>query len=190
MSETIDYPSELDEYLTLPNEKRVRIRALRRCEEGPIRELYARLSPRSRYFRFFSPMPTLPDSLVRMLACVDYRRQLALLAEYDNGRGSEVIGLGSFGAVEKDDVSGDVNGDVEVALVIRDDWQRLRIGTEMARRIMKAAEDRGFHRFIVHMHAENVATRRLLKHVGEIVSATMHGAMSEVAFVARRLSAV
>jgi len=173
----VHYPTELDDNLTLSNHKRIHIRALRRCEEDPIRNLYARLSPRSRYLRFFSPMPVLPDSLVRLLACVDYRRTLALIAEYDNGNGLEVIGLGSFGAVD--------DNDVEVALVIRDDWQKLRIGTELARRILQAAEDRGFHRFVVHMHADNVATRRLLKHVGEIVSATMHGAMSEVAFVRR-----
>lgn len=190
MTQTNDYPNELDDYLTLSNHKRVHIRALRRCEEQPIRDLYARLSPRTRYLRFFSPMPALPDTLVRMLACVDYRRTLALLAEYDNGHDVEVIGLGSFGAPDRGDVDGHVSGDVEVALVIRDDWQKLRVGTEMARRILKAAEDRGFRRFIVHMHADNIATRRLLKNVGEIVSATMHGTMSEVAFVRRSLSAV
>jgi RimJ/RimL family protein N-acetyltransferase len=177
----VHYPTELDDDLTLSN-KRIHIRALRRCEEEPIRNLYARLSPRSRYLRFFSPMPVLPDSLVRLLACVDYRRTLALLAEYDGGNGPEVVGLGSFGAVD--------DNDVEVALVVRDDFQRLRIGTELARRVMQAAEDRGFHRFIVHIHSDNVATRKLLKNVGEIVSATMHGAMSEVAFVRRALSTV
>src|SRR3954453_16770593 len=140
MSDTADYPSDLDDDVTLSNQKRVHIRALHRCEEKPIRELYARLSPRTRYLRFLSPMPTLPDTLVRMLACVDYRRKLALVAEYDNGRDAEVIGLGSFGAAEKD-------GDVEVALVIRDDWQRLRVGTELARRILEAAQARGFQRF-------------------------------------------
>jgi len=184
MAETMNYPNELDEDLILSDYKRVHLRALRRCEEKPIRDLYASLSPRTRYLRFFSPMPVLPDTLVRMLACVDYRHNLALLAEHDNGGETEVIGLGSFGAAE----GNDVNRHVEVALVIRDDWQRMRIGTEMARRILQAAEDRGFHRFIVHMHSDNLATRRLLKNVGEIVSATMHGAMSEVAFVRRSLA--
>ena len=36
--------------------------------------LYAQLSPRSRYLRFFSAMPIAPDPLMQMLACVDYRR--------------------------------------------------------------------------------------------------------------------
>src|SRR5262245_40990732 len=173
-----DYPSELDADVTLSNHKRVRIRALHRCEERPIRELYARLSPRSRYLRFFSPMPALPDAVVRLLACVDYRRKLALLAEHDGGDGKEVIGLGSFGATD--------NGDVEVGLVVRDDWQRLRVGTELAERVMQAAEDRGFHRFIASVLTDNVAMRRLLLNVGELVSAKMSGNVSEVVFIRRR----
>jgi RimJ/RimL family protein N-acetyltransferase len=172
------YPADLDDYVILSNQKRVRIRALRRCEERPIRELYARLSPRSRYQRFFSPMPSLPDPVVRLLACVDYRRKLALLAEHDDGAGEEVIGLGSFGATEE--------GDVEVGLVVRDDWQRLRVGTELAERVMQAAEDRGFHRFIANVLSDNVAIRRLLRNVGEIVSAKMCGNVSEIAFIRRR----
>jgi RimJ/RimL family protein N-acetyltransferase len=182
VTDMTDYPADLDAYVILSNEKRVRIRALRRCEEQPIRELYARLSPRSRYHRFFSPMPALPDAVVRLLACVDYRRKLALLAEHDSGAGEEVIGLGSFGATE--------DGDVEVGLVVRDDWQRLRVGTELAERVMRAAEDRGFHRFIANVLTDNVAMRRLLKNVGEIVSAKMCGNVSEIAFTRRRVSAV
>jgi RimJ/RimL family protein N-acetyltransferase len=172
------YPCDLSTYVTLSNQKRVRIRALRRCEERPIRELYARLSPRSRYQRFFSPMPALPDAVVRLLACVDYRRKLALLAEYDSGGGEEVIGLGSFGATD--------DGHVEVGLVVRDDWQRLRVGTELARRVMQAAEARGFHRFIASVLSENIAMRRLLRNVGEIVSARMDGNVSEIVFIRRR----
>jgi RimJ/RimL family protein N-acetyltransferase len=172
-----EYPSELDAQLTLSNQKHLRIRALRRCEEGPIRELFARLSPRSRYLRFLSPMPTLPDSVVRQLACVDYRRQLALVVENDETNGGEIVGLGSFGAID--------DRNVEVALVVRDDWQQQHVGTELAIRVLQAAEDRGFHRFIAHFLSDNTAIRRLLKNVGDVVSMKVSGGFSELAFVRR-----
>lgn len=92
-----DYPSELDDDLTLPNQRRLHIRALRRGEESSIRELDAHLSVRTRHLRFLSPLTALPDSVTRLLACVDYRRRLALVAEHHNGSAMEVIGLGSFG---------------------------------------------------------------------------------------------
>ena len=175
-----DYPSELDDDLTLPNQTRLHIRALHRGEESSIRELDAHLSVRTRYLRFLSPLPALPDSVTRLLACVDYRRRLALVAEHHNGSGRDVIGLGSFGAID--------DNSAEVALVVSDEWQRLRVGTELARRVLRAAEARGFHRFIVHVLAENVAIRKLLANVGVVVSSKVSGGTFELAFVSRPLT--
>ena len=173
-----EYPTQLDEDVVLPNQQTLHIRALHRDEERPIRELYARLSPTTRYRRFFSPMPTLPDSVMRLLVTVDYRRKLALVAEIDGDRGREVIGLGSFGAVD--------DRIVEVALVVRDEWQRQRVGTALAQRVMRAAEDRGFHRFLVHILAENAPARKILGKIGEVVLAKASGGISELVFVRRQ----
>ena len=155
----------------------VRIRALRYCEEDPIRELYAHLSPRSRYLRFFSAMPVLPDSVVRQLACVDGRRTVALVAEAHVGGRADVIGLASYGAIDETTV--------ELGLVVRDEWQRQYVGTELATRVLELAESRGFHRFVASIHSHNVAIRRLLLKIGIVVSATFEGGVSEVAFVRR-----
>jgi acetyltransferase len=174
-----EYPGELDDCVTLANRSRIRIRALRRGEEDVIRELDQHLSVRTRYLRFFSPMPALPDAVMRLLVDVDYCRRLALVALHDDDdNGREVLGLGSYGAV--DDRS------AEVALVVRDAWQQQGVGTELARRVLQAAEDRGFHRFITHVLADNAAIRRLLKRVGDLVSTTAIGREYELAFVRRR----
>jgi hypothetical protein len=63
VTELSSYPTELDAHVTLTDQRRVRIRALYSREERPIRVLHARLSTRSRYLRFLSPIPTLPDAL-------------------------------------------------------------------------------------------------------------------------------
>jgi len=172
-----DYPNELDHYVTLPNQRRLHVRALRRGETGAIHELYAHLSDRSRYLRFFSIVPTLPDPVVRVLACVDHRRRLAVVAEYENGRDVDVVGLANFGADER--------GNAELGLVVRDDWQRLGIGTELATSVLDAAEARGFHRFIAYVLPGNLPIRRIVKRLGEIVSSSFHGGVSELAFVRR-----
>jgi RimJ/RimL family protein N-acetyltransferase len=175
----VDCGDEID-YVTLPNQRRLRIRALRPCEERPIRELDARLSRETRYRRFFSAMSTLPDSLIQILARVDHDH-VALVAEHDGADGRRTIALGSFGAV--DDVS------AEVALVVCDQWQGQRVGTELAQRVLAAAERRGFHRFIAHMLSDNVAIRRLLRHFGELVWTKTSGSVQELAFVRRSPSA-
>src|SRR5262245_56974341 len=174
------YPSDLDDFFVLSDDRRIHVRALRRFEEEPIRELFAHLSPRSRHLRFLSPLRALPDVLVRRLASVDYRRHLALVAEYETRDGHEIVGLGSFGAVDEQHV--------EVALAVRDDWQRRRIGTELAIRVLDAAEARRFHRFVGHVVAGNDAIRKLIRNVGDVVSGTTSLGMSELVFIRRRMS--
>jgi acetyltransferase len=177
MAEDLHYPAELTDVFTLSDQTRIRVRPLHRFEDGPIRELFDHLSLRTRYLRFFSPLRVLPDSMVSRLASVDYRRNLALVAERESGDCREVVGLGSFGAVDDEQV--------EVALVIRDDWQQRRIGTELAIRILAAAEARGFHRFIANVTSDNRPIRKLLKNLGDVVSATASAGISELVFVRR-----
>jgi RimJ/RimL family protein N-acetyltransferase len=123
-------------------------------------------------------MSTLPDSLVHRLVSAEDCRTLAFVAEYESDDNARVVvGLANLGAV--DDVS------VEVGLVVRDDWQRQRVGTELATQMMLAAERLGFRRFVGHVLDENVAMRKLLKNIGEIVSARVSGGVHELAFIRR-----
>lgn len=174
---TFRYPSELEDDMSLPNGELLRIRPLRRGEELPIRQLYERLSPETRYLRFFSPMPLLPEPVLRVISCVDYRRQLALLAELDGPDGVQVVALGSFAAID--------HNTAEVGLVVADQWQRQGIGTALASRLLLAAEARGFDRFVAHVLHGNAVIRRLLARAAFIVSTRTQQAVSEVCFVRR-----
>ena len=171
------YPTELNDVFTLSDRTPIRVRALHRFEDGPVQELFDHLSLRTRYLRFLSPLSSLPDSLMRLLTGVDYRRSVALLALHDISDRQEVVALGSFGAVDDERV--------EVALVVRDDWQRRRIGTELALRVLDAAERRGFHSFVANFSSDNRPVRKLLARIGEVVSATVSGGVSELVFVQR-----
>jgi GNAT superfamily N-acetyltransferase len=172
---------EADEYVTLSNGQRVRIRILPVGDDAPIRELWTHLSPRTRYLRFLSIMSALPDPLVRRLVSGDDCRKLAFVAELDAGGTAMVIGLANLGAVDSESV--------EIGLVVRDDWQRKHVGTELALTMMQAAERLGFRRFIGHVLDENVAMRRLLKNIGVIVSAKIDGNVHELAFTSRNQAA-
>jgi GNAT superfamily N-acetyltransferase len=157
------------------------IRPLHCGEEGLIRELSARLSPRTRYLRFFSMMPVLPEALVHRLASVDGHRQVALVVEEDICGRVEPIALASYAAV--DDTT------VELAMVVRDEWQNQRIGTTLAAHVLDAAEASGFHRFVATIDSNNVAIRHLLRHVGVVVSSTFAAGVSELPFIRRPKSA-
>jgi acetyltransferase len=166
----------------LSNGKQVRFRFLEQGEDRPIRELWPHLSPRTRHLRFHSILSSLPDSLLCRLISDNERRSMAMVAEHDTDGTPIVIGLANLGAVDDESA--------EVGLVVRDDWQRQHVGTELARTMMLAAERRGICRFIGHILGENVAMRRLLKNIGVVVSAKPDGNVQEIAFVRRLQSEV
>src|SRR3990172_1547081 len=76
------YPRELERDLTLRDGTRLRLRPIRPDDAPRLQELYGRLSRHTAYQRFFSIMKRLPPDWARMLADVDFRRRLALVAEH------------------------------------------------------------------------------------------------------------
>jgi RimJ/RimL family protein N-acetyltransferase len=167
-------PGEYETQVVLPNGRLLRLRSMRESDEEPLRTFCDGLSSRTRYLRFFSHV-RLPDSVLRMLTRVDECRALALVAIVDTEGGGEIVGLGHLIAI--DDCR------MEVGLVVRDDWQRQRVGTELTRRMLQAAHARGFDRFVAYLAWDNIAIRGLLQRYGMIVSTTMNGGVSEITFV-------
>jgi hypothetical protein len=60
VTELSSYPTELDAHVTLTDQRRIRIRALHRREERPIRVLHARLSPRTAIYGSCRRSPLCP----------------------------------------------------------------------------------------------------------------------------------
>ena len=177
-TELSSYPTELEAHVTLIDQRRIRIRALHSREERPIRVLHARLSPRTRYLRFLSPIATLPDALVRRLAWVDYRRRLAVVAEDEAADGAGGVAVASFSAIDETTA--------EVAVVVQDDWQRQGVGTALVSMLLDAAEKRGFDRFVATIAADNSIIRRLLNRFGRVVTSHTSLGVSEFVFARRR----
>jgi GNAT superfamily N-acetyltransferase len=114
-----------------------------------------------------------------MLTSVDDRRALALVAVLDTEEGGGIVGLGNLFVVD--------DCHMEVGLVVRDDWQRKRVGTELANRMLQAARARGFAQFVAHVAWDNVAIRGLLQRHGRIISARMNGSVTEITFVSSQV---
>jgi GNAT superfamily N-acetyltransferase len=147
-------------------------------DDGSIRELCARLSLRTRYRRFLIPIAVLPDALLRMLSDLDDPRRLALVAQLGAADGGDIVALGNVAPSDGDRA--------EVGLVVADAWQRQGVGQALATSLLRAAERRGYRRFLVHGLQDNPALHPLLAHVAEVMSMTTRSGVSEIAFVRRR----
>ena len=133
----------------------MRLRAIRPEDQDRLATFYDRLSQHTAYQRFFSVMRRLPPDWARLLANVDYRRRLALLAELGPSEAPELIGVARYEPTDEADTA-------EIALVIQDGWQNRGLGTVLLAELLAAAAARGVRRFRAHVLASNARMLALL----------------------------
>lgn len=143
----------------LPDGTRMRLRLLRRNDRNKIVSGFRRLSPESRYRRFFTQLDELPEAMLTHLIGVDGHDHLALVAARLDARGREryIAGVARFlRSAEDPEVA-------EASVAVVDSLQRQGLGSLLCRRLMAAAAERGVRRFRSHVLGENVPMRALLR---------------------------
>src|SRR2546428_996589 len=102
--------------VTLRNGTSVRLGAIRPDDEPRLMALCRRLSPRTVYERFFSFRPLLPEQ-AHAFANVDYRQRMAIVAEVDDRREPQLVGVARDGPSDE--------GTADLGLVVAGAWQGL-----------------------------------------------------------------
>src|SRR3989441_7620262 len=96
----------------------VHVRPIRPEDEPLLQEAFSRMSERSVYFRFFSPLKRLPEEMAHRLARVDYEARFALVALDSKGR---IAGVARYDRAPGTD-------EAEVAVAVVDEAQRNGLG--------------------------------------------------------------
>src|SRR3954468_23247772 len=77
-----NYPARYESDTLLRDGSTLRLRPIRPDDVAALIEFHKRLSPRSVYFRFFSPLPELSREKATQLCTVDYNNTFALVGEH------------------------------------------------------------------------------------------------------------
>jgi GNAT superfamily N-acetyltransferase len=144
---------EYREDATLRDGTAVRLRLIRPDDKDRLRAGFARLSPASRYLRFFAPKSELTDGELRYLTeCdgVDHVAIGAILVDADR-RETDGLGVARFIRAADDPTV------AEAAIAVLDEVQRRGLGTLLFNRLVAAARERGIARFRCDVLAENAA---------------------------------
>jgi RimJ/RimL family protein N-acetyltransferase len=130
---------------------------------------FERLSPESRYRRFFAEIPRLTERQLDYLTNVDQHDHVALIAiDESSGQGIGVARFVRTGA-----------GIAEPAIVVVDDWQRQGVGSALLDRLVERAREEGIGRFVAPVLAENLASIRAFERLGD-TTIEHHGAEVEL----------
>jgi len=132
------------------------IRPLGPDDRELIADAIEQLSPRSRRMRFASPMPRIPERLLRHLCSVDGRDHIA----WGVFVGHRLIAVGRFVRFANDPATADV------AVEVGDDWQRQGLGPRLIDLLAYSAREVGVERFSFAVSGDNRPAQKMLARFG------------------------
>jgi GNAT superfamily N-acetyltransferase len=148
----------------------VTFRPIRPEDKARLRAAFERLSPESRYRRFFAAKDHLSESELRYLTEVDYVTHFAWVALLKDDPDEPGIGVGRWV------LSADEPEVAEAAVTVIDDYQNRGLGKALLALLVQSASEQGIRAFRASVLGDNVQMLGLLRDLG----ATPHGWQSGV----------
>jgi nucleotide-binding universal stress UspA family protein/GNAT superfamily N-acetyltransferase len=143
--------------VSLPGDRDVVLRPIGPEDGAALQAAFERLSPESRYRRFFTSVSELAEGDVRYLTDVDHHDHEALVALA--GDGGDLVGVARFVRTGP--------AEAEPAIVVADDWQGCGLGTVLLDALADRAREEGIEVFRASVLAENPEAIRLLTRLGD-----------------------
>lgn len=142
--------------LALPTGKTIEFRPLLPSDEFSYRNFFYSLQERTIYYRFFYKMRNFTHSVVQeQWASVDYRKNMSIIGLTRKGGHKEIVAIGTYAEEEKHCA--------EVAFVVREDFQGMRIGSYLLEELEKIAKENEYKGFTATVLSENAAMIRVFK---------------------------
>lgn len=150
------------EQVTLRDGTTATLRLVRPSDKETLRRGFDRLSPESRYLRFFAPKLHLSDDELRYLTDVDQVRHVAIGAVRTAADGLDE-GLGVARCI----VLRDEPGIAEAAIAVADEMQGKGLGSVLFMRLVAAARERGIERVRCEVLGSNHGMHEFLKTISD-----------------------
>jgi GNAT superfamily N-acetyltransferase len=134
----------------------VLIRPIEPADKRRLAEAFDRLSPETRYRRFFAPLERLSDRDLRYLTEVDHHDHEALVAV--NPENGSIIGVTRY-------VRAAEPAEAEVAVVVGDPWQQKGVATVLLERLVERAREEGIDHFVALVMSKNDDALEMFRHL-------------------------
>ena len=153
-------PASRPRVLTLRSGDVVRVRQVRLGDAPALARAYANLSEQSRYRRFFTAMPELPEDTLKAAADVDHENHEALVAV--PLLSSEIVGECRF--IRR----ADQPDSADLGVTVVDAWQGRGLGSALLACLSERALEVGIEYFTAEVLAENRTVLSILPSLGKV----------------------
>jgi len=155
------------------------LRPVRISDEPLLKDFFYSLSDKSLYRRFSSARTDMPHERLQEFVIIDYTKKMIILAVKEQEGKEEILGLGQYEINEGTRTA-------EVALVVKDDYQRQGMGTELLTYLTQLAKKQGLLGFTAEVLVENRPMFRLFEKMGFDTEERSEAGVSELEMTFRR----
>ncbi|KRF17322.1 CoA-binding protein [Nocardioides sp. Soil797] len=146
------------------------IRPIRPDDSDLLVQFYSRVSDQSKYYRFFSPMPTLSDKDVNRFTNVDHVDRVAFVMILAD----QMIAVGRFDVIKA--------GEAEVAFLVEDRHHGRGIAQVLLEHLAQAGRELGIERFVAEVLPDNRRMITTFKDAGYHVAGGFEDGVMSLAF--------
>ncbi|MCW3842195.1 GNAT family N-acetyltransferase, partial [Micromonospora yasonensis] len=138
----------------------VQLRQIRPDDAAAIVAMHSRFSERTRYLRYFSPYPRIPDRDLQRFVNVDHRDREAFVVL----AGDRIVAVGRYERL------GPASPEAEVAFVVEDAYQGRGIGSVLLEHLADAGRRASIAHFVAEVLPANGAMLRVFSDFGYVVA--------------------
>ncbi|MDN5895712.1 MAG: GNAT family N-acetyltransferase, partial [Nocardioides sp.] len=146
------------------------IRPIRPADAELLVEFYALVSDTSKYYRFFSPMPSLSDRDVARFTQVDHKSRVAFVVMLAD----KMIAVGRFDVIK--------DGEAEVAFLVQDHHHGRGIAQILLEHLTQAGREVGVERFVAEVLPDNRRMMTTFRDAGYHVAGTFDDGVMSLEF--------
>lgn len=147
----------------------VLVRLIRPDDNDRVKDLFYKLSEDSIFFRFLTPLRSLQRTTLQDFYYVDQESDIALVAVVGNekeGECEQIVAAGRY-------LLNRSTNQAEFALLVKDMYQNLGIGTFLLNQMMRIAKSKGVNDFIAYVHPKNVPMINFIHKTGKLIQSQL-----------------
>jgi acetyltransferase len=156
------YPIQYDSPLNLRDGAACRIRPIRPEDEPLMIRFHEKLSDQTVYMRYLEKLKLdqrIAHERLARVCFIDYNREMALVALCAAGGNEDIVAVARLTKMHG------VN-QAEIAILIRDDFQRRGLGRGLLERLLQVARDERLSRVVAFIRPDNIGMQKLATRAG------------------------
>lgn len=160
------YPSTIFEKHIFRGGLDVRFRAIKPSDEDEMRRLFYRFSDEAVYYRYFSPIKTMPHSKMQGYVNINYSRAMSIVGLIGEPGQGHIIAEARF-------VKNQRKPTADVAFVVDEQYHGHGIATFLTKMLIRLARERGLNGFTADVLSSNTGMMKVFEKCGFPVEAKL-----------------